>query len=184
MTSRGHRIYGLGHHERDFPRRLLCRHSGGRNQVTMDIDLRRTRSVQVREASILSFRRRKLKRRFAPRYYPRSRSPANSRQESPGLILPINARRGRHLGWLCRAACGHAAAPPRSAMTRGAQRSPCRRPPAGASIPKSRDRWPWHPEIHKRSNLTPCRPEGRQVWPLEDAGDVCCQTPPPCRRCW
>ncbi len=56
--ARADRISGLGHHDRDFPRRLLCRHSGGREPSDDDIDLETNQlSCQFGKPVDLSFRR-------------------------------------------------------------------------------------------------------------------------------
>src|SRR5215831_55687 len=61
------RISGLGHHDRDFPRRLLCRHSGGREPSDDDIDLETNQfSCQFGKSVDLSFRRPKLKSNVLP----------------------------------------------------------------------------------------------------------------------
>src|SRR5262249_44223883 len=61
------RISGLGHHDRDFPRRLLCRYSGGREPSDDDIDLETNQlSCQFGKPVDLSFRRPKLKSDVQP----------------------------------------------------------------------------------------------------------------------
>src|SRR5262245_65911903 len=65
--ARADRISGLGHHDRDFPRRLLCRHSGGREPSDDDIDLETNQlSCQFGKPVDLSFRRPKLKSNVLP----------------------------------------------------------------------------------------------------------------------
>src|SRR6516225_9901868 len=60
-------VSGLGHHDRDFPRRLLCRHSGGREPSDDDIDLETNQlSCQFGKPVDLSFRRPKLKSNVLP----------------------------------------------------------------------------------------------------------------------
>src|SRR5436309_8838365 len=65
--ARADRISGLGHHDRDFPRGLLCRHSGGREPSDDDIDLVTNQlSCQFGKPVDLSFRRPKLKSNVLP----------------------------------------------------------------------------------------------------------------------
>src|SRR5215471_10458304 len=60
-------VSGLGHHDRDFPRRLLCRHSGGREPSDDDIDLETNQlSCQFGKPLDLSFRRPKFKSNVLP----------------------------------------------------------------------------------------------------------------------
>src|SRR5262245_3233316 len=65
--ARADRISGLGHHDRDFPRRLLCRHSGGCKPSDDDIDLETNQlSCKFGKPVDLSFRRSKLKSNVLP----------------------------------------------------------------------------------------------------------------------
>src|SRR5262245_12017718 len=65
--ARADRISGLGHHDRDFPRRLLCRHSGGGKPSDDDIDLETNQlSCKFGKPVDLSFRRPKLKSNVLP----------------------------------------------------------------------------------------------------------------------
>src|SRR2546429_348230 len=67
IRPRADRISGLGHHDRDFPRRLVCRHSGGREPSDDDIDLETNQlSCQFGKPVDLSFRRPKLKSNVLP----------------------------------------------------------------------------------------------------------------------
>jgi len=60
--ARANGISGLGHHDRDFPRRLLCRHSSGREPSDDYIDFETNQlSGQFGKPVDLSFRRPKLK---------------------------------------------------------------------------------------------------------------------------
>src|SRR5947208_2713972 len=61
------RISGLGHDDRDFARRLFCRHSGGSEPSDDDIDLETNQlSCQFGKPVDLSFRRPKLKSNVLP----------------------------------------------------------------------------------------------------------------------
>src|SRR5262245_51171794 len=97
-------VSGLGHHDRDFPRRLLCRHSGGREPSDDDIDLETNQlSCQFRNPVDLSFRRPKLKSNVLPLNIPQI---VQSLPKLPPKLLRIDIANdqcadGRHLRLLC-----------------------------------------------------------------------------------